>query len=291
MNNALSPPSLQDPSRRKLLKYSLLGLGTAALASPLSQAFAGSPAHKLQAGLQLYTVRDLMGQSVADTLKLVAGIGYKEVEFAGYFNLKAKEIRQILDSEGLTAPSAHVPLEVLQAQLDQVIEDAKIVGHHFIVLPYLTEPQRQTIDQYKSYAAFLNKAGEACKKAGLQMAYHNHDFEFQPINGQVPYDILLKETDADLVKLELDLFWTIKAGLSPLQLFERAPGRFAMWHVKDMSQKGDMVDVGTGVIDFAPIIAKGELAGVKHAFIEHDNSDNRVRTIKQGFDSLSKLLK
>jgi len=280
-----------DLSKRRLLKYSMLGMGAATLFSPFGTAQAGSAEKKIQPGLQLYTVRDLMGQSVADTLKLVAGIGYKEVEFAGYFNLKATEVRKILDSEGLTAPSAHVPLDVLQAQLDQVIEDAKTVGHRYIVLPYLTEPQRQTIDQYKSYAAFLNKAGEACKKAGLQMAYHNHDFEFQPINGQMPYDILLKETDADLVKLELDLFWTIKAGLSPLQLFERAPGRFAMWHVKDMSQKGDMVDVGTGVIDFAPILAKGELAGVQHAFIEHDNSDNRVRTIKQGFDALSKLLK
>lgn len=291
MNPTTSELAPANPSRRKLLKYSLLGLGTAALASPFSPALAGTSAQKLQPGLQLYTVRDLMAQSVADTLKLVAGIGYKEVEFAGYFNLKAKAVRQLLDSEGLTAPSAHLPLEVLQSQLNQVIDDAQTVGHHYIVLPYLTEPQRQSIDQYKAIAELLNKAGEACKKAGLQMAYHNHDFEFQAINGQVPYDILLKETDTELVKMELDLFWTVKAGLSPLQLFERSPGRFPLWHVKDMNQKGEMVDVGTGVIDFAPMVAKAELSGVKHAFIEHDNSDNRVRTIKQGFDSLSRLLK
>ncbi len=291
-------PQLLDQQRRQFLKLSALGLGGAVglgvsglgMASmPLSAATTNSAA-KVVPGLQLYTLRDLMAQSVADTLKLVAGVGYTQVEFAGYYDKSATELKKIMDSEGLSSPSCHVPLDVMQKDLDKVIEQALVVGHKYLVLPYLMDTDRKTIDQYKALAAFLNKAGEKIQAAGMQLAYHNHDFEFIKLSNQVPYDILLNETDAKLLQMELDLYWVVKAGHSPLELFARQPGRFPLWHVKDMDKAGAFADVGKGVIDFQPIFAKAKAAGLRHAFVERDQTDNRVETIRQGFSALTKLL-
>ncbi|MDF3124207.1 sugar phosphate isomerase/epimerase [Rheinheimera sp. 1928-s] len=285
-------PELLDQQRRKFLKLSALSLAGLSLASlPLSAEtkVATTPA-KVVPGLQLYTLRDLMSQSVADTLKLVAGVGYTQVEFAGYYDQSATQLKKIMDSEGLSAPSAHVPLDVMQKDLDKVIEQALVVGHKYLVLPYLMDTDRKTIDQYKALAAFLNKAGEKIQAAGMQLTYHNHDFEFFKLSGEVPYEVLLNETDAKLVQMELDLYWVVKAGLNPLDLFARQPGRFPLWHVKDMDKAGGFADVGKGVIDFKPIFAKAKQAGLKHAFVERDQTDNRVETIRQGFSALSTLL-
>ncbi len=278
--------------RRNFLKLSALGaavLGSAGLA--FSQQALANSAKKPAIGLQLYTVRDLMAQNVASTLQLVAAVGYTELEFAGYFNQKPAELRKILDGEGLSAPSCHVPLEALQNNLAQVITEANILGHQYVVLPYLTTEQRGTdISSYQRLAEQLNKFAEQCRAAGLQMAYHNHDFEFQPVSGQVPYEVLLKETDASLVKMELDLYWTVKAGLDPLQLFAKHPGRFPLWHVKDMGKAGELADVGAGTIDFKRIFEKAQLAGLQHHFIEHDESSNKILTIRRGFDTVNALL-
>ncbi|EGM79286.1 sugar phosphate isomerase/epimerase [Rheinheimera sp. A13L] len=285
-------PELLDQQRRQFLKLSALGIAGLSLASlPVSAETntTAAPA-KVVPGLQLYTLRDLMSQSVADTLKLVAGVGYTQLEFAGYFDQTPKQVKHIMDNEGLSAPSGHVPLEVMQQNLDLVIEQAQIMGHKFIVLPYLTDEQRKTLDQYKALAAFLNKAGERIQAAGMQLTYHNHDFEFFTLSGEVPYDVLLNETDARLVQMELDLYWVVKAGLNPLDLFARDPGRFPLWHVKDMDKAGGFADVGKGVIDFKPMFAKAHQAGLKHAFVERDHTDNRVETIRQGFSALSTLL-
>lgn len=285
-------PELLDQQRRQFLKLSALGLGVAGLGMaslPLSAEPTTSTA-KVVPGLQLYTLRDLMAQSVADTLKLVAGVGYTQLEFAGYYDQSATQLKKIMDSEGLNAPSAHVPLDVMQKDLDKVIEQALIMGHSYLVLPYLMDTDRKTIDQYKALAAFLNKAGEKIRSAGMQLTYHNHDFEFVKLSDQVPYDVLLNETDAKLVQMELDLYWVVKAGLQPLDLFARQPGRFPLWHVKDMDKAGGFADVGKGVIDFKAIFAKADQAGLRHAFVERDQTDNRVETIRQGFSALSQLL-
>lgn len=285
-------PELLDQQRRQFLKLSALGIAGLGLASlPISaETNATAAPAKVVPGLQLYTLRDLMSQSVADTLKLVAGVGYTQLEFAGYFDQTPKQIKHIMDNEGLNAPSGHVPLEVMQQNLDLVIEQAQIMGHKFIVLPYLTDEQRKTIDQYKALAAFLNKAGEKIQAAGMQLTYHNHDFEFFKLSGEVPYDVLLNETDTKLLQMELDLYWVVKAGLNPLDLFARDPGRFPLWHVKDMDKTGGFADVGKGVIDFKPMFAKANQAGLKHAFVERDQTDNRIETIRQGFSALSTLL-
>ena len=290
---ATSTPQLQ--SRRQFLQQSCAGFAALTLLGNPLQALAagqsGSAGGK-KAGLQLYTLRDMMEKSVADTLKLVAGVGYGDVEFAGYFGHSAKDIRKLLDANGLAAPSVHVPLEVLRSALPQVIQDAKVIGHHYIVLPWLSEAQRgDSVDNYKKLAAELNGFAKPIKDAGLQLAYHNHDFELTPVKGGLPYDVLLGETDKDLVKMELDLFWAVKAGVDPLALFAAHPGRFPLVHVKDMAKDGAMVDVGAGTIDFKAIFAKAEQAGIRHQFIEHDNSNNRITTIRQGYQALSQVLK
>ncbi|MDP5130068.1 MAG: sugar phosphate isomerase/epimerase [Paraglaciecola sp.] len=252
--------------------------------------FAAAEAKSHAVGLQLYTLRDLMQQNVPETLKLVAGVGYTELEFAGYFGLSALQIRSILDAEGLSAPAVHVSLKQFQTQLPQVINDALIVGHQYLVLPYLLPEQRgQDIASYQRLAAQLNQFAEQCQQAGLKLAYHNHEFEFEPVSGGLPYDTLLAETDPALVSMELDLYWTVKAGFDPVTLFEQSPGRYPLWHVKDMDQQGDFANVGQGVIDFSAIFAHASIAGLQHSFVERDHTDNKISTIQQGYKAVTAL--
>ncbi|WP_414828817.1 sugar phosphate isomerase/epimerase family protein [Alteromonas sp. H39] len=273
--------------RRQFLKCTAGAFALATL--PLGMAKAKSTA-SAPIGLQLYTLRDMMAISVPATLELVSAVGYTDMEFAGYFSYSAKQIKQLLNETGLKAPSAHIPLTEFEKGLDSIIEDAKIVGHKYVVLPYLTEAQRGTkIDTYYQLAEKLNRWGEALKKEGIQLAYHNHDFEFETRDGEVPYDVLLNETDADNVKMELDLYWTVKANQDPLALFNAHPGRFPLWHVKDMDTQGEFADVGTGTIDFKPIFAHASKAGLVFPFVERDQTDDRLRTIRQGFDGLKAL--
>lgn len=297
MSNPLYPNNLANRQRRQLLKTWGVVCGSAALAySGLTQCEEilqqqDDKTKRSAIGLQLYTIREFMEKSVTDTLKLVAGIGYQQVEFAGYFNQSAKNIRALLDGEGLSAPAAHISLEQLQNHLEKVIEDALVVGHQYLVLPYLTEEQRgRDIAGYQRLAADLNHFGERCKQAGLRLAYHNHDFEFFAVQGGTPYDTLLQETDPALVWMELDLYWTVKAGLDPVALFNKHPGRFALWHVKDMDKSGNFADVGQGVIDFKSIFAFGSVAGLQHHFIERDQTENKITTINQGFQTMSNIL-
>lgn len=275
--------------RRQFLKCTA---GACALAMlPLGFANANKSAHS-PIGLQLYTLRDMMAMSVPATLELVSAVGYTDMEFAGYFGHNAGEIKQLLNDTGLKAPSAHIPLTEFEKGLDSIIEDAKTVGHQYVVLPYLTEAQRGTkIDTYYQLAEKLNRWGEALKKEGIQLAYHNHDFEFETRDGEVPYDVLLNETDAGNVKMELDLYWTVKAKQDPLALFNAHPGRFPLWHVKDMDAQGKFADVGTGEIDFKSIFANAGKAGLAFPFVERDQTDDRLRTIRQGFEGLSALQK
>ena len=275
--------------RRQFLKCTAGAFALATL--PLGMAKAASTA-RLPVGLQLYTLRDMMTISVPATLELASAVGYTDMEFAGYFSYNAKQIKQLLNETGLKAPSAHIPLTEFEKGLDSIIEDAKTVGHHYVVLPYLTEAQRGTkIDTYYQLAEKLNRWGEALKKEDIQLAYHNHDFEFETRDGEVPYDVLLNETDAENVKMELDLYWTVKAKQDPLALFNQHPGRFPLWHVKDMDTQGEFADVGTGTIDFKSIFAHASKAGLEFPFVERDQTDDRLRTIRQGFDGLSALHK
>jgi sugar phosphate isomerase/epimerase len=227
-------------------------------------------------GLQLYTLRNEVGKDLAGTLNRVAEIGYREVETFGYnngtyFGKKPKEFRAMLDGLGLKTPSGHFMLGQLQKDWDKAIDHAKEMGQQYMVCAYLFPQERTKIDDYKRYVDVFNKAGEACQKAGIQFCYHNHDFEFQPLEGQTPYDLLLK-TDPKLVRMELDLYWAVFAGKDPLELFKASPGRFPLVHLKDMAktEKREFAEVGTGSIDFQRILDARKAAGIQHFFVEQD---------------------
>jgi len=239
-------------------------------------------------GLQLYTIRSLMGEDFEGTLERVAAIGYSEVEFAGYFGRPAADVRALLDKLDMKAPAVHVGIDMLRQDLTGVLDAAEIIGHQYVVCPWLAEDER-SLDHYRQHAALFNEVGAACQEAGMQFAYHNHDFEFFAIEEQVPYDLLLAETDPNLVQMELDLYWIEKSGHSALTYFGEHPGRFPLCHVKDMAEDESITTVGNGVIDFGPMFAASEQAGLVHYFVEHDFPEDPMRTIVEGFEYLSTL--
>jgi sugar phosphate isomerase/epimerase len=238
-------------------------------------------------GLQLYTVRDLMQTSVAATLELVAKVGYKEVEFAGYFGAPPAQLRRWLDDFGLTAPAAHVPL--LDGRLDQLLDDASVLGHQYLVQASLPLLQRRSVDTFRRAAAALNQAAETALSRGVSVAYHNHDFEFQSAGGIVPYDVLLADTDPSLVSMEVDLYWMAKAGRDPLRYFAAHPGRFRLCHVKDMDGRGHMTEVGRGRLDFLQILGGREKAGLRHFFVEHDHPRDPLDSIRTSYITLNTM--
>jgi sugar phosphate isomerase/epimerase len=234
-------------------------------------------------GIQLYTLRNDMGKDPKGTLQKVAQLGYKEVETFGYnqgkwFGLTAPELKTVLKDNGLTSPSGHTfpggmfLKEGWEDNWKKAVDDSKTLGQKYIVIPWLEEASRKPIENYKKIAEGLNKAAVVSKAAGLQIAYHNHDFEFAPSDGQTGFDILMKETDPSLVKLELDIYWAVKAGKNPLDLFKAYPGRFPLWHIKDMdnTEKKFFTEVGNGTIDFKTIFTKAKQSGMTHFFVEQD---------------------
>jgi sugar phosphate isomerase/epimerase len=240
-------------------------------------------------GMELYTVRSKVAADMAGTLAALAKIGYKEVEFAGYFNHAATEIRDMLKANGLTAPSAHVGIEAIETSGAQTFADARVVGHEFITVASLPRGARTTADDWKQLAARFNKAGAACKTAGFRFAFHNHNDIVRKTGDVLPIDILVKETDPALVSYEMDIYWAVNGGADPLQLLAAYPGRFSMFHAKDSMGPPDhkMADVGAGVIDFKTIFARGK--GVEHYFVEHDNPPDPMASAEASYKYLSNL--
>lgn len=266
-----------------------LALGGATAAMP---ACSPAPARRGaidRLGVQLYTLRSLMARDVAGTLEQVADIGYREVEFAGYYDQSPDQLRQLLDRLGLAAPSAHVPFDALEGeQGTRTLEIARVLGHRYLVIPWLAPEDRRTLDDYRRVASRLEQAGARVAEAGIQLAYHNHEFEFEPIDGAIPYEILAG-TDPDLVALQLDLFWVRHAGEDAAEYFHRYPGRFPSVHVKDASEDGRMVDVGSGVIDWAGTFEHADTAGIRHFFVEHDEPADPLASIRNSYRHLSQL--
>jgi len=240
-------------------------------------------------GLQLYTIRSKMKDDFEGSLAKVAEIGYKEVEFAGYYDRKPEQVAKMLKEFGLEAPSTHVPLDLIKTQLPKLVDDATALGHKYIICPWVDKKQFTTKYDWKTLAETFNKAGEICNMVGLKFGYHNHAFEFEPVEGELPMDILLAETDEERVVFELDLFWIKKGGYKTLDYFEKYPGRFQLCHVKDMAAEQAMVAVGSGTIDFATIFGASGQAGLKHYFVEHDNPDDPIASISASFKYLQNL--
>lgn len=241
-------------------------------------------------GLQLYTVRGMMERNMEFTLRDVAAIGYREVEFAGLFDTDLQKVEKWLTKYQLTSPASHQPLARLKSGLQGVIREARTLGQTYIVCPWIDAPDRRDAAGWRRVAADFNRIGESLQRAGLRFAYHNHDFEFERLpTGEVGYDILLAQCDPKLVRMELDLFWITKGGRDPLAYFEKWPGRFPLVHVKDMTGNGVMTNVGQGHIDWGRIFAKRREAGIEHFFVEHDNPSSPLDDIKTSFTFMKTL--
>lgn len=292
-------------NRRTFIESSL---ATATLTSLPLGTFAAE--HRVNpVGLELYTVRTLMKTDVPGTLSKVAAIGYREVEFAGYFDKSPKDLRAMLDNDGLKAPACHVSYDVVQSHWQEAIDAGHILGHKYIVCPWIDDAQRKTTDGYKKAAELFDKAGEISRKQGIQFAYHNHYWEFLPssqLGGKLPYDFLLESTNSENVKMELDLCWISVAGKDPLAYFKNFPGRFVLAHVKDLSKlpKLDVgkdsktmineiaesfTPIGGGVIDWKLLLPAAQDAGVKHFFVENDEPKDAIANITASYEYLDKL--
>ena len=241
-------------------------------------------------GLQLYTVRALLERDYEGTLARIAGLGYREVEFAGlYPSASPRQTLAMLKRHGLAAPSGHASYEELSADPAAALANANELGQQFIVCPSIDEGQRRNLDDWKRIAQAFNRIGEQARRAGLAFAYHNHDFEFQPLGDQIPYDVLLAETDPSLVRFEIDLYWATSAGRDPLAYFQRYPKRFPLVHLKDMAADRSITEVGRGMIDFRRILAEAERAGMIHCFVEHDDPQDPMRSIEASLVYLRQL--
>jgi len=248
-------------------------------------------------GIQLYTLRDVLKQDFEGTIAALARIGYKELEFAGLYDRKATDIRAMLDHHGLRAPSGHYGIPDITDNIGPTIETAHTLGHRYVVVPWLPEELRNA-NGYGQLAQTFNQAGEKLRAAGLTLGYHNHWFEFDPLDSMADlpeeyrktgYDLLLDQTDPGVVVMELDLFWIRKGHRDPLTYFKQYPGRFHLVHVKDMAADGAMVDVGAGAIDWKEIFRQAPTAGIQHCFIEHDEAKDPLAFAKTSFDYLKRL--
>jgi sugar phosphate isomerase/epimerase len=295
-------------NRRTFVKTTTAA-ATAAVSTAMFPWRSRAAQHEIGAvGIQLYTVRQLMKDDFPGTLAKVAGVGYKEVEFAGLYNRTPKEVRAILDQNGLRSPSGHVPYATVEKQWPETIEAAHVLGQKFIVCPWIDEKQR-TADGMKRAAELFNKAGETSRKAGVQFAYHNHSWEFSPLEGlggKTVYDYLLENTDPKDVKMEMDLCWISVTGNDPLTYFQKYPGRFPLVHVKDWVKDGTtspefagafgpakytgrMADVGQGSIDWKRIFADSTQAGIQHYFVENDEPKSPLEDIRVSYEYLHGL--
>ena len=252
-----------------------------------------STPQKSALGAQLWTIREYLKKDLIGSLTKLAKLGYTEIELFGYdgtyWGKSPKEFSKICKDLGLTIVSAHFEtgrIDKAKGTLvngwEKAVEDTALMNIPYMICAWLFKEERTSIDLYKSLADMLNHAGQACQKANIQFGYHSHNFEFPPIDGIVPYDLILENTDKDLVKMEADLFWITKAGIDPVVYFKKHPGRFPLWHVKDMEKGSEQfAEVGHGIINFDRIFAERTTAGLKHWFVEQD------QTSREPFESLA----
>ena len=241
-------------------------------------------------GLQLYTIRDAMGKDVHGSLKMVSDIGYKYLELASYENGKfygylPADFKKMANDLGMEIISSHAgvnPKGITSDEAKKMAEDHAKVGAKYCMQPYIADEDRKSIAGFQKMVADWNKVGRIMKDNGIQFGYHNHNFEFGTVEGKVPYfDVFLAEMDKDLMTMEIDLFWVTKAGINPIELFKKYPGRFQLFHMKDMykkeapffkTQSSDFAPVGAGLINFRKILAAKNIAGMKYMFVEQDST-------------------
>ena len=291
----------KSQSRREFLRVSAAGaLG----AFVLSQSSCGNASNKaakapepvivdpksFNLGLQLYTIRDAMTADAPGSLKKVSDLGYKYVELADYvdgkfYGYSPADFKKLVNDLGMEILSSHTQVEGAGVTLDsarKMAEDHALIGAKYCIQPWIVEEMRNSVATYQRMAANWNEIGKVMKEFGLQFGYHNHNFEFATVEGKVPYfDVMLAELDKDLVIMEMDMFWVTQAGHNPVDIFNKYPGRFPIYHLKDGYQKlppyfdvtkGNIAPVGEGVVNFKEIIAAKEVAGMKYMIVEQDDS-------------------
>jgi sugar phosphate isomerase/epimerase len=263
-----------------------------ALATALLPAMAFSQPWKRKLGVQLYTFRNEMAEDPRGTLEKIAALGIEEIETARsgkghYYGLEPAEMKETCKKLGMKLVSGHVHLD---DEWERTMEEAVESGQTYLICSSMPS-QGQTADNYKSVADSFNKAGASCKKHGLKFGYHNHEYEFETDQGTVLYDLLLRETDPDLVHMELDLGWVIAAGKDPLDYFRRFPGRFPLWHLKDMDMdRKESTEFGKGGLNIPVMMDHGKLSGVKHIFIEQEEyAQSPLASMKHNMDFMQNL--
>lgn len=291
----------KNQKRRDFLKISaagaagVLALGTYACNTGTKKSTPAEPEvvdrKTFGVGIQLYTIRDAMTADVTGTLKKVADLGYKNLELASYadgmfYGYAPAEFKKMANDLGMDIISSHAGVEAtgITTENAQKMADAHAeLGVKYCVQPWVNEPDRN-VESYKRMIGDWNEVGKIMKNVGIQFGYHNHNFEFANLDGLIPYyDIFMPEMDADLITMELDMYWATKAGQDPVEMFNQYPGRFQLFHFKDMAEKSepfydvikdDITSVGAGLIDFKRIYAAREKAGMKYLFVEDDNQGN-----------------
>ncbi len=250
------------------------------------------PANLQDVGLQLYSVRENMLADATGTLKQLAKIGYKELESAmsekgAYYGLEPKEIKKLTQDLGMTLRSGHVHIS---DDWQRTVDNAAETGQEYLVCSSMPS-KGQTIANYQHAAEVFNRAAEDCKKAGLQFGYHNHDYEFEKDNGQVLYDVLIENTDPDLVKMEMDIGWLVLSGYDPIVYFDKYPGRFPLWHLKDMSKaKKHSTEFGKGDIAIKKMLQNADKSKMKYYFVEQEEySGAAMDAMKYDYNYLQKL--
>ena len=243
-------------------------------------------------GIQLYTVRGEMQKNVEATLARIARIGYREVEFAGYFGRTPAQIRGALDANGLSAPSSHIALaDVRSPDFARTLEGARTMGHRYLIVAWLDDSDRASQDSYTALADTLIAASPKAAEFGITLGYHNHNFEFAPLGGKTGLEVMLERSANTPVVFEMDLYWITDAGQDPIAWFSRFPGRFPLVHVKDSAgpPKNAMRDVGAGTIDWKAIFGHHAEAGIKYYFVEHDDPPDPFASAAASYAYLSHL--
>lgn len=276
--------------RRQFLQTSAVAAGVLAMPGFVQAAKKGN-----DIGLQLYSLRDTITTDPKGVLQKVASFGYKKLETFQYrdgsiYGMPFSDFGAYVKDLGMKVVSGHYGLDIVKSDAwEKAVTDAKAIGQEYLVVPWLQESDRKNLDDYKRVCETLNKAYEVVKKHGLKFGYHNHAFEFEKMDGQVPFDVMLAELDPK-IGMEMDIFWVVNAGYDPIAYFEKYPGRFDQWHVKDMDKndRSKNADVGTGSIDWKAIFAKAKKSGLKHLYIEQetypgapiDSIENSIKNLK-----------
>lgn len=255
--------------RRRFIKTTIAGAAFTMVAPTY-----GCTKEEKMTGLILYTLRNEMNKDPEATLDRVAEIGYNWLEAASYANgkfygMKPSDFKKMIESRGMKLISSHNGLS--PDNLEEVIGAAAEAGLQYLVIPSLPHEMFKSTDGLKKASEFMNMAGERCRENGIRLGFHNHWAEFEPVDGQVPYDVFMKNTESELVTFELDIAWITRSGNSPVDYFNKYPGRFELFHVKDLSKEKNDATLGEGIIDFKPIFAEADTAGMKFFFVEQDN--------------------